>query len=124
MLAAREAPSVLLLGATCGRVAVTCQVLGSRSVVCVDGCRLPGSGNVSGLMRSERKRKQLLGPVGLAKGQVGGHHAGGEICCFVMATCVRFAQCARMSVLCPVNEQPSPRCRGTHVIKEPAGEVQ
>ncbi len=92
LFVAREAHS-MLLGAACGRVAVTCQVLGPRCVVCVGECRLPRSDKVSAMMKEACTREPLLGPVGLAQRHVGRAHVGAGVCCFAMATCGSLAPC-------------------------------
>ncbi len=63
LLAAQVAPSVLFGVACVQVVVVNYQVVGSSSVVCADGCRLPRSDKASGLMREACTRDQLLGPV-------------------------------------------------------------
>ncbi len=73
LLATQSAPSVLL-GALCSEAVTTCQVLGPISVVCDDGCRLPRSDKVLGVMREAFAREQSL--LGLAQWHVGQAHVG------------------------------------------------
>ncbi len=107
LLAAQEAPSVLLRAAY-GQSVSTCQVLGPINVLCDDGCWLPRGDKVSGMMREACTREQLLGPVRLAQWHVGRARVEAEVC-FVMATCACLAPCTGMCVLRPAEEQLSAR---------------
>ncbi len=57
LLAAQEAPSVLFRPSFGGIVGADCQVLVSSRVVFDDGCLLPQSNKVLGLMRNDCTQK-------------------------------------------------------------------